>query len=89
MADWIYSFHRFADQAAATAAVQALGPARPAEIMIDEIGTLYTALGGGAESEALTPLPGWHVNLAHRGVELPAAWRESEVTPAAPRRVFA
>jgi len=95
MSDWTYSYHRFDDQAAAEAAIAAL-PGDGTLVAVDILGTLYgngertgTDPETGAALYARQPLPGWHVNLALRGIEPPPAWVASRTTPRTPCRLFA
>jgi hypothetical protein len=92
-------FLRFPDTAtglAALAAANLLDPETAFPITaslthaLDVIGPIY--IGGtwdaetGAQLEAPTLLPGWHVN--YQG-ELPDGWEEFLVTPEQPARVWA
>jgi hypothetical protein len=74
------NFLRFPDKSAWTAAATEAG------FLIDENLTAYTH-GHAIDVVGTIPeLDGFHVNFAG---ELPKAWAEFVVTPAAPYRVFA
>jgi hypothetical protein len=95
---WVYTFHRFADQAAYQAVIVGLGwqAGAPPDVALDVVGTLYNdgAQAGtdpdtGAPIFAAVAVPGWHVNAAWRGMEMPAPFVASQITVVTPERVWA
>ena len=95
---WIYTYHRFANEAAFNAAYDAAGLPRekgqivpPANVALDVFGVLYDPAEYNAQGQQLKPavlMTGFHVNAAWDG-EVPAPFRASRISPNAPRRVFA
>lgn len=81
---WIYSYHRFLDEAAFAAACLAAGfpldvgghPSDPLSVAADVIGVL--------PSDA-----GWHVNMAWFERDVPSAFVASQIHPSSPNRMFA
>ena len=73
--------HRFEDRAAYLALRAALGwtEAPPLGVEVVERGVLETTPPD--EETSPEPLPGWHVDIAWRGVEMPEALAASRVTP--------
>ncbi|MBS7811218.1 hypothetical protein [Roseococcus pinisoli] len=96
---WSYSFHRFIDRAAYEAAIAALGWGRGApthRVALDVVGAIYTdgAVVGedpdiGEDIQEQIPVPGWHVNAAWRGIEMPPVFADARVYPETPTREFA
>lgn len=93
---WSYTCHRFTDSAAFRIALGALMPLDPSQVAFDEIGLLNRPgevdaslpMPGEPAEPPLVPLPGWHVNLAVSGRDLPAVWAASRVSPATPSRIW-
>ncbi|PZW36999.1 hypothetical protein C8P66_1489 [Humitalea rosea] len=93
---WSCTCHRFTDSATFRVALGALMPLDPSQVAFDEIGPLYRLaeedaslpVPGEPTEPPRVPLPGWHVNLALSGRDLPAAWAATRVSPANPSRAW-
>lgn len=66
---------KFADEAAATAALESY------EGSIDTIGVIYERTGGTDEQPVMTAIPGWHVNVRGPENELLAPFAVQVATP--------
>lgn len=95
---WTYTFHRWPTEAEYLAALAALGwaEAPPAGVVLDVPGTLYEPVEQPPDWTLETPLappvalPGWHVNVAWMGIDMPAEFAAALIPePRNPRRRFA